>query len=197
VDGTIRLWDVENGREIVDHFKGPTGRNGCLAVSPDGHRLLSGDGGGRELRYWNVDTGTLIQKLKWGEHGPVTGLFTPDGRHSVWAVWGGLVRMYRLRDIPDRPSPPPRRLPDVRKRPSASPRAPAHGDPGKALRKSGEPEEPIAEPGVTTAPKPDDALAHNRLGTVLQGRATVKSVLIPASATIAARAEVGLGFLTT
>ena len=169
-DGTIRLWDVESGQQIVDHFKGPTGRNGCLAASPDGHRLLSArmQGGTCELRYWNLDTGSLIQKLKWGDHGPVSGSFTPDGRHAVWAAWGGLLRMYRLTDIPDPPDAPPRRSPNTRKRSGSSPKTPAHSNPGKTLQKSEKPEEAIAEPRAGIQPKPDDALTHNNLGRTLQ-----------------------------
>jgi WD40 repeat protein/serine/threonine protein kinase len=97
LDGTIRLWDVKSGQEIQDHFKHPTGANFCLAVSPDGHRLFSGNAGTHELRYWNLDTGKLIQKLKW-EDSPRNGSFTSDGRHVVWGGSGGILRLYRLTD---------------------------------------------------------------------------------------------------
>jgi WD40 repeat protein len=103
VDSTIRLWDVESGREVLGHFKDPAGRSPGLAVSRDGHRLLSSEE--NELRYWNLDTGKLIQKLKW-EKPLVRGSFFPDGRHVVWIGWGGVLRMYRLTDIPDRPIAP-------------------------------------------------------------------------------------------
>jgi WD40 repeat protein/serine/threonine protein kinase len=112
-DGTIRLWDVESGREVLVHFKDPTGRNVWLAVSPDGHRLLSA--GGRELQYRNLDTGKLIQKLKW-EEDPVGGSFTPDGRHVIWGGHDGLLRMYRLTDLPDRPIAPPQRSSNPKRR---------------------------------------------------------------------------------
>jgi WD40 repeat protein/serine/threonine protein kinase len=119
LDGTIRLWDLEGGREVLLHFKDPTGQNGRLAISPGGERLLSADGGARVLRYWNFDTGKLIQKLEWDE-APASGSFTPDGRHVVWGGWGGVLRMYRLTDIPERPIAPPRRSPKTRRR-SGSP----------------------------------------------------------------------------
>jgi WD40 repeat protein len=93
----IRPWDVDNRREILGHFKDPTGGNGWLAVSPDGTRLFSV--GGNVLRCWNLDTGKVIQTLKW-EEPPVGGCFTPDGRQVVWGGWGGNLRMYRLTDIP-------------------------------------------------------------------------------------------------
>jgi WD40 repeat protein/serine/threonine protein kinase len=138
-DSTIRLWDVESGREVFDHFKDPTGHNHRLAVSPDGHRLFTngswdeGDG----LRYWNLDTGRLIQTLRW-EVRPTRGAFNPDGRHVIWGGTDGVLRVYRLTDLPDRPFLPSRRSPNPRKRSSApgdpiSPndRGKAHEDPGK------------------------------------------------------------------
>ena len=98
LDGTIRFWDIESGRACSPHFMEPAGRNGWLAVSPDGHRLLSADNGGHALRFWNLDTGKLIQMLKSGDGGNTSGSFTPDGRHAVWGGWDGVVRMYRLAD---------------------------------------------------------------------------------------------------
>ena len=96
LDGTIRLWDVESGQEVLRHFKGTTGRNGWLAISPDGHRLFSADGGGRRLRYWNLDTGKLIQELKWGEFARLSGSFTPDGRYANWGGWDGITLRMNL-----------------------------------------------------------------------------------------------------
>jgi WD40 repeat protein/serine/threonine protein kinase len=94
-DGTIRLWDVETGEEIRSHFKEPTSGAWHLAVSPDGRRLFSNDG--KTLKYWNLDTGKVIQKLEWEEL-PARGSFCPDGRHVVWGGWGGILRLYRLTD---------------------------------------------------------------------------------------------------
>jgi WD40 repeat protein/formylglycine-generating enzyme required for sulfatase activity/serine/threonine protein kinase len=131
-DGTIRLWDIESGREVLLHFKDPTGRNERLAVSLDGHRLFSADGRGHDLRYWNLDTGKVIQKLKW-EESPVSGTFTPDGSHAVWGGWGGLLRMYRLTDIPERPVAPPQRSPNTKGRSGSSSTTPSHKNVGKAL----------------------------------------------------------------
>jgi WD40 repeat protein/serine/threonine protein kinase len=174
LDGTIRLWDVETGREVRGHFKEPTGGSGCLAVSPDGHRLFSADG---VVRYWNLDTGEQIQRLRLAAY-PTKGSFTPDGRHVIWGDWAGMLRTYRLMDIPDRPIPQPRRSPGTRKRPGTSPKTPAHNNPSKAVQKSGKPEEAIAEPRAATQPKPDDASAHNDLGKALYEQGKLAEAIV-------------------
>jgi WD40 repeat protein/serine/threonine protein kinase len=113
-DGTIRLWDVESGREIPFHFKDAAGKNGYFAVSPLGHRMFST--WGPELFYWDLDTGKVIEKLKWEEPTARGGAFSPDGRHVIWGGWGGILHMYRLEDIPERPAPPRRPSSNSRKR---------------------------------------------------------------------------------
>ncbi len=77
-DSTIRLWAVPGGREIrrlMGH------RNGifCLALSPDGKRLASGDKGG-EIRIWDVATGQKLTSFSAGHHSVRSLAFAPDGQ---------------------------------------------------------------------------------------------------------------------
>jgi WD40 repeat protein/serine/threonine protein kinase/Tfp pilus assembly protein PilF len=176
MDGTIRLWDVETGREASAHFKG-TGVNGWLAVSPDGHRLFSADGGCRALRYWNLDTGKLIQELRFATS-PTKGTFTPDGRHAIWGGWDGTLHMYGLADIAARPNAPPRRSPSTKKRSGPSPKTPALKNLGKALQNSGMPDEAPAEPRAATPLNPDDAITHHKLGTALHDQGKLAEAII-------------------
>ena len=139
-DGTLRLWDLDSGQEIAGHFKDPAISGQWLAVSPDGHRLFLGGswGNGRELRYWNLDTGRLIQGLRWEEYNE-EGVFTPDGRHVVWCGNEAILRLYRLTDLPDHPLPPPQRTPNPRKR-SVAPDSPTpRNDRGKDREDQGKP----------------------------------------------------------
>jgi WD40 repeat protein len=189
-DGTIRLWEVDSGREVPFHFEDPTGGNSRtviswktspttgtpfqfkdatggnwrLAVSPDGHRLFSG--GGYELRYWNLDTGKFIQKLKL-EEPMMDGSFAPDGRHVVWGGLGGVLRMYRLADIPERPIDRPQQSAHSRRQSGSHDDAMSHNNRGKALLDQAKPAEAIAEYREAIRLKPDYAAAHNNWAWVL------------------------------
>jgi WD40 repeat protein len=80
-DKTVRLWDVELGREIR-RFIGHTASVWSVAFSPDGRRALSG-GADQTVRLWDVATGRELRQFD-GHTGLVTCLaFAPDGR---WAV---------------------------------------------------------------------------------------------------------------
>jgi WD40 repeat protein len=51
-DGTVRVWDVETGRERLPPFKGE-GAVGCVAVAPDGKRIAAG-WADRTWRVWEI-----------------------------------------------------------------------------------------------------------------------------------------------
>ena len=175
MDGTIRLWDVESGREVSAHFEG-TGQNAWLAVSPDGHRLFSVDVGCRALRYWNLDTGKLIQALRVDP--PLTrGTFTPDGRHAIWGAWDGVLHMYGVADIAARPNAPLRRSPGTKKRSGASSKKPTPNKLDKALQNSEKPDEATAGPRGTPL-KPDDEITHTTLAMTLHDQGKLAEATI-------------------
>ncbi len=110
-DGTIWQWDLKSSqrvRRIV--AAGPVL---CVALSPDGHRALSGHADGI-LMLWNLDLGTEIGRMS--AHGDYVRCvaFAPDGRRALagsqhgllvlWDVDGRRVR-YRFRRPSDRSTP--------------------------------------------------------------------------------------------
>lgn len=52
IDNTMRLWDVETGRELC-RFDGHTANVNCVAVSPDGRHALSGSAD-KTMRWWTL-----------------------------------------------------------------------------------------------------------------------------------------------
>lgn len=95
-DTTIRLWEVESGREVrrfgPQRSSGPTLLS--TALSADGRRALSGDQQGN-VALWDVETGRrLAEKDVSTDVNAVA--FTPDGRQAVLACGDHCVRIWRL-----------------------------------------------------------------------------------------------------
>jgi WD40 repeat protein len=93
---TIYLLDLETGQEI-HCFRGHTDGINGLAVSPDGHWLLSSSWGGRELLLWDLDARKQIHRLDYANANPTRGCFAPDGLHAAWTGSDGVVRLYELK----------------------------------------------------------------------------------------------------
>lgn len=78
-DKTIKLWDVETGREIRTMATG-TGFT-SVAFSPDGQVLASAGGIGNNVVLWSVKDGRTVRKLRMeGDHNYLNDVaFSPDG----------------------------------------------------------------------------------------------------------------------
>lgn len=85
-DGTLRVWEVESGRELWKVSIFPREKT-TAAFSPDG-RLLSWLGPEGEIVVWDIEAGTKI--LSFHEFEPSGGAqvlgFSPDGRWLVGAI---------------------------------------------------------------------------------------------------------------
>jgi len=100
-DGTIRALSVPEGQErrtMLGH-EGPVH---CMAITPDGHRLLTGGGRDGQVRLWDLRAGTSLLVLDGqspGEqaerHIGAVGI-TPDGRLGISGGEDTLVRVWDL-----------------------------------------------------------------------------------------------------
>jgi RNA polymerase sigma factor (sigma-70 family) len=77
-DTAVHLWDVATGQELRV-LNGHEGTAPCLAFSPDGRLLATGDSGGT-VRLWDAATGKALSQLAGPEK--------PDPRsaEALWAV---------------------------------------------------------------------------------------------------------------
>jgi WD40 repeat protein len=92
-DSAVRVWDLETGQEIR-RLEGHKGRVLDLAISPDGHRVLTG--GDTRLILWDADTGREIRRLL-GHIGLIASVaFLPDGRHVVSGSYDRTIRLWEL-----------------------------------------------------------------------------------------------------
>jgi WD40 repeat protein len=95
-DGTIRIWDLQTGREIRRfQEQGHTGRVSSVALSSDCRRLLSGGLDGT-VRLWDVADGRELRRFPFSGNWICGVALSPDGRLALSAGFDKMVRLYDL-----------------------------------------------------------------------------------------------------
>jgi WD40 repeat protein/beta-lactamase regulating signal transducer with metallopeptidase domain len=93
-DRTLRLWDVQTGKEIRQ-FTGHGDQLDCVAFSPDGKTILSG-GGDKVLRQHDIESGTLLREFSGHTEKIVAVAYSPDGKTAVTASHDNTLRVWDL-----------------------------------------------------------------------------------------------------
>jgi RNA polymerase sigma factor (sigma-70 family) len=92
-DPTVRLWDLETGKELK-RFEGHTGGVYGVAFSPDGKRAASA--GDKTIRLWDLETGKELKRFE-GHEDDVDGVaFSPDGKFLLSASDDTTVRLWEV-----------------------------------------------------------------------------------------------------
>ncbi|KAH8662952.1 WD40-repeat-containing domain protein [Tricladium varicosporioides] len=93
-DGTVRLWDVVTGKQVLPALEGHTSLVTSVAFSPDGKQVVSGSYD-NTVRLWDAATGKQVLPALEGHTSEVSSVaFSPDGKQVVSGSWDKTVRLW-------------------------------------------------------------------------------------------------------
>jgi WD40 repeat protein len=93
-DNTVRLWEVESGRELrrlISHV----GDVQSVAFSPDGKQVVSGSSD-ETVRLWEVESGKELKVLKVRQGTVWCVAFSPDGKRIASASQDGKIKLWEV-----------------------------------------------------------------------------------------------------
>jgi WD40 repeat protein len=93
-DGTLRVWDLETGKEL-HILRGHSGMVNTVAITPDGGRAISGSRD-KTLKVWNIETGMMLGTLQGHSAYITAAAVTPDGQWVVSASCDNTLKVWGL-----------------------------------------------------------------------------------------------------
>jgi WD40 repeat protein len=81
-DGSLRVWDLQSGKQIGNDWRDGEGGVTTIALSPGGKKIVSGSSDGA-MRLWDVDTGMAIAELTGHTSRVYSVCWSRDGRRVV------------------------------------------------------------------------------------------------------------------
>lgn len=93
-DGSIQVYDVALGLELVSTMRGHSGYVRSVAFSPDGTRIVSGSSD-KTIRVWSIESGLEIFPALRAHNNTVTSaVFSPDGTIILSSSMDGTIRLW-------------------------------------------------------------------------------------------------------
>jgi WD40 repeat protein len=100
LDASLRVWDLQSGKQIGIDWRDNESDVEIIRLSPDGTKVVSGSFDGA-VRLWDVDTGKVIAKwtahrgdivsVCWSQDGERVVSGSSDGTTRVWDVESGKI----------------------------------------------------------------------------------------------------------
>src|SRR5262249_20259506 len=87
--GTLSVWSVADGREVVQHTTGVLG-TAALAMTPDA-RFVATAGQEETVRLWDTETWQERIAFNWEIGKPYAVAFAPDGMRAAAAGGNGKI----------------------------------------------------------------------------------------------------------
>jgi WD40 repeat protein len=97
-NGSLRLWDLENGAQIGDEWEDEGDKAGVvtMALSPNGKTLASGSTDGT-VRLWDVGIGKVVAKWEGRTEYVTSVWWSPNGERVVSGSWDGTARVWDVK----------------------------------------------------------------------------------------------------
>jgi WD40 repeat protein len=102
-DGTVKLWNPADGKQLLNLVGHPGGVTG-VAFAPNGQALVS-VGGDRTLKFWNPADGKQLGSVV-AHAKPITGVGVLPGNNGAFTVGeDGFLKFWQLPTVPAKPLP--------------------------------------------------------------------------------------------
>jgi len=92
-DGSLRVWNLESGKQIGEDWREEGSEVKSIALSPDGKKLVSGSDDGA-VRLWDIGTCKIVTKWTGHTMAVVCVCWSRDGRRVLSGSEDGTVRQW-------------------------------------------------------------------------------------------------------